>query len=231
MPEKAAATLPSYVKLTCIAILLMLVFYLISVGQGIMLPLAFAFLLSILLLPVENWLVRKGVPRVLSIIICLLIFVLAIFLLASFVSQQVTTLADDFPRIKKSLNGLWDKSQVWMYEKLNISYSKQEEMAESAKNEAVNIMAPATLNVLTVMLVLLPVYMFLILFYRKVFVQFLVEIFQRHRTVNVREIINDVRLVVQQFITGVLFETSIVATLNVAGLLIIGAPYAIHPLN
>jgi predicted PurR-regulated permease PerM len=114
-----------------------------------------------------------------------------------------------------------------MYEKLNISYSKQEEMAENAKNEAVNIMAPATLNILTVMLVLLPVYIFLLLFYRRIFLQFLIEIFERSRGIDVREIIMDVRLVVRQFITGVLFETSIVATLNVIGLLIIGAPYAI----
>jgi predicted PurR-regulated permease PerM len=227
MPEKAAVSLPSYVKVTCIAILVLLLFYVISIGQGILLPLGFAFLLSILLHPVEKWLHGKGIPRVISIIVCLFIFILVIFLLASFVSQQVTALADDFPRIRKSMNELWEKSQVWMYEKLNISYSKQEQMAENAKNEAVNVMAPATLNILTVMLVLLPVYIFLILFYRNVFLQFLVEIFQRHRAVNVREIINDVRLVVQQFITGVLFETSIVATLNVTGLLIIGAPYAI----
>jgi predicted PurR-regulated permease PerM len=145
MPEKAAVTLPSYVKVMCITILVLLLFYIISIGQGILLPLGFAFLLSILLQPIEKWLVSRGMPRVISIIICLLLFVLVIFLLVSFVSQQVTSLADDFPKIKKSLNGLWDKSQTWMYEKLNISYSKQEEMAENAKNEAVNNMAPATL--------------------------------------------------------------------------------------
>src|SRR5688572_8176700 len=130
MPEKAAVSLPSYVKVTCIAILVLLLFYLISIGQGILLPLGFAFLLSILLHPVEQWLHGKGVPRVLSIIVCLLIFITTIFLLASFVSQQVTALADDFPKIRKSMNNLWDKSQVWMNEKLNISYSKQEQMAE-----------------------------------------------------------------------------------------------------
>jgi predicted PurR-regulated permease PerM len=227
MPDKPTIELPSYVRLAFICILIFLFFYLIYLGQSILLPLGFAFLFAILLHPVEGFLTRHKVPRVLSILICLLLFVLVIFLLVSFVSSQVTSLADDFPKIKKSLNGLWHNSQVWMNEKLNIPYAKQDKMVESAKNDAVNTMAPATLNIITVMLVLLPVYIFLILFYRPLYLNFLVEIFEKQHAPKVREIISEVRSVVQHFITGVLFETTLVAILNVAGLLIIRAPYAI----
>lgn len=227
MVDKPLVGLPVYVKLTCITLLLFLFIYFLYVGQGILLPLGFAFLLAILLRPVEEWLNRRGVPRVISILICLLLFILVIFLLASFVSNQVQALADDFPKVKKSLNELWQRSQVWLNEKLNISYQKQAEMAEDAKRDVVNTMAPATLNILTVMLVLLPVYTFLLLFYRRVFLQSLVELFQRDESFDVRNIINEIRIVIQHFVTGVLFETSLVAILNVAGLFIIGAPYPI----
>lgn len=227
MPDKPTIDLPYYVKLVFIFLLIFMLFYVIYLGQGILLPLGFAFLLAILLRPVEKFLNDRGIPRILSIIICLIIFVLTIFLLASFVSQQVTSLADDFPKIKKSLAHLWEESQLWMKEKLNISYEKQDKMAESAKDDAVNTMAPATLNIVTVMLVLLPVYIFMFLLYRPLFLQFLVEIFERNRAPKVREILTEVKSVIQHFITGVLFETTLVAILNVTGLLIIGAPYAI----
>lgn len=227
MPDKPAVDLPYYVKLAFIALLVFLLFYLIYIGQSILLPLGFAFLFSILLRPVERFLTDKGVPRVISIFCCLLVFVLVIFLLFSFISNQVTALADDFPKIKKSLNGLWHNSQVWMNEKLNIPYDKQDKMAEDAKDQAVNTMAPATLNILTVMLVLLPVYIFMFLLYRPLLMNFIVEIFERNHAPKVREILGEIRWVVQHFITGVLFETSLVAVLNVTGLLIVGAPYAI----
>lgn len=227
MPDKPIVDLPYYVKLVFIALLVFLLFYLIYIGQGILLPLGFAFLFSILLRPIEKFLTGKGVPRVISILCCLLVFVLVIFLLFSFISNQVTSLADDFPKIKRSLNELWHNSQLWLNKKLNIPYAKQEEMVEDAKNQAVNTMGPATLNILTVMLVLLPVYIFLFLLYRPLLMQFIVEIFERNHAPKVREIVSEVRSVVQHFITGVLFETSIVAALNVTGLLIIGAPYAI----
>ena len=227
MPGKPAVDLPYYVKLAFIALLVFLLFYLIYIGQGILLPLGFAFLFSILLRPIERYLTGKGVPRVISILCCLLVFVLVIFLLISFISNQVTALADDFPKIKRSLNGLWHDSQVWLNEKLNIPYAKQDKMAEDAKDQAVNTMGPATLNIVTVMLVLLPVYIFMFLLYRPLLMQFIVEIFERNHADRVREILNEIRSVVQHFVTGVLFETTLVAVLNVTGLLIIGAPYAI----
>jgi len=44
---------------------------------------------------------------------------------------------------------------------------------------------------------------------------------------SVQEAINEVRYVMQHYITGLLAETSIVAVLNIFGLLLIGAPFAI----
>jgi predicted PurR-regulated permease PerM len=68
MPDKPIVDLPYYVKLVFIALLVFLLFYLIYIGQGILLPLGFAFLFSILLRPIEKYLTNNGVPRVIAIL-------------------------------------------------------------------------------------------------------------------------------------------------------------------
>jgi predicted PurR-regulated permease PerM len=147
-----------------------------------------------------------------------------------FISGQITSMADQLPAIKQSLLQQFQHFQLWASQKLNISFAKQQQMIENAKDSTFNTLAPGTFNLLTASIattVLIPVYIFLFLFYRDHFLLFLTDLFRSENKERVIACISDVKNVVHHFITGVLFETSIVATLNVIGLLIIGAPYAI----
>src|SRR4051794_28611969 len=134
MTGRTSVSLPFYAKAALVSIFIYLIFFVIYLGSSILLPLGFAFLFAVLLRPLEQLLLRWRIPKVLSIMICLIIFIAAVVLLITFVSSQITTLADDLPKIKKSLNGLWDDCQHWLRQTFNISYKKQAEMVNNAKD-------------------------------------------------------------------------------------------------
>jgi predicted PurR-regulated permease PerM len=56
--------------------------------------------------------------------------------------------------------------------------------------------------------------------------QFLVDLFKHEHSEKVKEVIREIKNVIQHFVVGVLMETGIVAAANTIGLLLIGAPYA-----
>jgi predicted PurR-regulated permease PerM len=230
MESMNSLRLPLYAKMALVAIILYLLLNFISVAQGILLPFGFAFLFAVLLLPVENFFLRVGVPRVGAIILTLVVFVLVVYLVIRFISGQIYMFADHMPQLQESMGGLWGKIQDWLRINLNISMAKQQQLIEDAKGKTVNTLAPGTFNLITssfAIMMLIPVYIFLMLFYRSRFLAFFIEVFDQRYSRQVTETVLEVKRVIQHFIIGVVMETSIVAVLNVVALLIIGAPFAI----
>jgi predicted PurR-regulated permease PerM len=76
-------------------------------------------------------------------------------------------------------------------------------------------------------LVILPVYIFLILWYKKLIIEFIHKLFSEERHQKIAQILKESQRVIQSYLVGLLFEVSIVAGLNITGLLIIGVDYAL----
>ncbi len=84
-----------------------------------------------------------------------------------------------------------------------------------------------TIGGMLVMTFLLPVYVFMILFYKPLFLEFISMLFPRNDHVAVAEVLVETKALIQKYLIGLLLEAAIVATLNAAGLLILGIEYAI----
>jgi predicted PurR-regulated permease PerM len=77
------------------------------------------------------------------------------------------------------------------------------------------------------MVVLLPIYTFLIMYYRGLIRKFFMDIFpDRHRK-SVEEVMQESKNIVQSYMVGLLIEMAIVTALNATGFLIVGIEYAI----
>ena len=223
-------TWPLYAKITALLLLVYLLFYGLYIGQDILAPLGFAFLFSVLLRPLEKKLIEWKVPKVLAITITLVFAILVMAGLITFLSKQITGFVKDIPAIKHNLNDLWRQFQDWLSTTFNLSRTEQQKLLKKATADTMNNIAPVdTLGAVTASIatmILIPVYVFLFLYYRTLLLRFIVELFDEKQEENVRHVIHEIRYVVQHYITGLLTETSIVAALNVIGLLIIGAPFA-----
>lgn len=224
-------TWPFYARITVLIFLIYLIFYGLYIGQDILSPLGFAFLFAVLLRPLEKKFIQWKIPQVLAIVLTLVIAILVFAGLITFLSTQIASLVKDIPAIKHNLNDLWRQFQNWLSHRFNVSRVDQQKIIQKATAETMDNIAPvSTLGVITASvatIILVPVYVFLFLYYRTLLVRFIIELFKQEHHQNVHGVIQEIRYVVQHYITGLLTETSIVAILNVVGLLLIGAPYAV----
>jgi predicted PurR-regulated permease PerM len=77
------------------------------------------------------------------------------------------------------------------------------------------------------MLFLVPVYIFMILFYHPLLLDFIHRVFSTSNQSQVSEIVTQIKTVIQRYLIGLVIEFVMVATLNSAALLILGIEYAI----
>jgi predicted PurR-regulated permease PerM len=221
---------PYYIKISFILLALFLLGFGIFYGQGIILPLAFAFLFSILLRPLESFMTRCRVPKAAAILLSILFAVLLVYGIVDFISRQVASFMSDIPAIERNMNTLWREIKQWTYQTFGIAYRQQEKMLESAKTETINNLGTAgTVNLITasvLTMTLIPIYVFLLMYYRPMLLQFIVELFKDEHSERVKEIIREIKNVIQHFVVGLMMETGLVALLNSVGLLALGAPYA-----
>lgn len=224
-------TWPLYAKITALVLLVYLVLYGLYIGQDILAPLGFAFLFAVLLRPLEKKFIKWRVPKILAIVLTLVIAILFVAAVITFLSQQITSFVKDIPAIKSNLNDLWHQFENWLSVTFNLSRAQQAKIIQKATSGTMDNIAPvSTLGVIGASIatvILVPVYVFLFLYYRTLLLRFIVELFDEKQQENVYNVIQEIRYVVQHYITGLLTETSIVAVLNITGLLIIGAPFAI----
>ncbi len=207
--------------------------FLIFIGQDIIIPVAFSILLGVLLLPINNLMERKGFTRVAAIMISLFIALLFIAGLIYFLSSQIANFVDDLPTIKKQLDQHVRTLQRWVSQTFSISRSEQKEVLDDAaqqlKGESGSSLLGQTFLSITsylVILILLPIYTFLILYYRDMIKRFLINVFTITHKEKVMEVLKESRIIVQSYMMGLLIEMGIVATINISGFLILGIKYA-----
>jgi predicted PurR-regulated permease PerM len=225
--------LPFAAKLSLNLISLVLIAWIIYVGSDILVPICFSIILAMLLLPLVNFMVRKGVPGVIAMILAILLAIVIVGGVLYFLSSQVARFMEDLPMIKEKLNHHLHTVEKWVNESLNIS-PKQQQAAVASATE--NIKASGTGTVGTVvsglanvifMLILLPIYTFLILYYRKLIHRFLQDIFPSGHRRKVEEVLTESRSIVQSYMIGLMLEMLIVTALNLGGFLVIGIQYAV----
>jgi predicted PurR-regulated permease PerM len=220
-------------KLAFALIVLCLFGGIVYIGQDIVVPVAFAILLSVLLLPANQFLEKKKFPRVMAILLSLTVAIILIAALIYFISTQVASFTDDIPAIKKQLQLHFTTLQKWVYQQFHITRKEQTQFISNAtekiKDNGSGLLGETFLSVTqTVMvLVLLPVYSFLILYYRDMIRKFLTDVFGSPHEEKVKEVLRESRSIVQGYMVGLMIELAIVATINSAGFLILGIHYAI----
>jgi predicted PurR-regulated permease PerM len=225
--------LPFYIKATIFLVGLFALVTMLYIAQRIIIPIIFAVIIAIVLHPVVNFFLRKKINRVLAI-------VLTLFLAFSVISAFVILLFSQAIRFSESLPMLVDKFTVilnqaitWVSGFFDINPQNIHDWITKTKGELINTGSDAIGQALVtvgngiVILFLFPIYIFLILFYQPLLIEFIRRIFGISNKKYVNEIITQTKTLIQRYIRGLLYEAAIVATLYSAGLLIIGIDYAI----
>lgn len=222
---------PFYKKLAFNLLSLSLMGAILYVGQSILVPLFFSVLLATLLLPAVMFLQQNKVHRVVAILLCLLLSILVIIGVLYFLSSQMVGFFKDIDVIKDRLHEVFNSAQRWVMEQFNIGVREQDQYLEDTKEkvEAGRIVGQTFISLTSFVsyIVLIPVYTFLLLYYKDLIKQFFIHIFRNDDEEKIREVLHESRLVSQSFITGLLIDVVIVFALNSLGFLLLGIKYAL----
>jgi predicted PurR-regulated permease PerM len=220
---------PFYIKAPLVLIGLYLFFYILFLLQDIIVPFAFAGLVAILLNPVYNRLEKWKVPKILAIILTLLTAIIVLAGILLFLSTQIIQFGDMIPLLKQKSITLLNEAQQWISMKFNVPLEKQMKMLNDTLNNSKGYLGQTLNTVFGVVsyFVLIPLYVFLLLFYKPLILNFIFEVFKEDNKEQVADILQQTKSAVQSYIVGLMIEACIIATLNSVALMILGVKYAI----
>jgi predicted PurR-regulated permease PerM len=146
-----------------------------------------------------------------------------------FLSTQIAKFSDTLPLLKQKIDTLTVQLEEWTQANLGITVQKQIELVNEALSNSKALVGSTLSTALGTlsMILLMPVYIFLFLFYKPLILNFLFEVFAEENSRQVGEILNETKSAIQSYMVGLLLEALIVAVLNSTALLILGVKYAI----
>ena len=187
--------------LTAVLIVIILIF-----AKPFLVPLTFAALLAMLLVPITKWLERKGVNKALSAILSILLLVTFFAAIFTFVGWQVSDLAEDTAKIEEQVKEKIQQAREYVSTELGISQAKQKEMLEKQQKQSGGSgIATALLSGLGGMLtntVLVLVYIFLFLYFREHLERFVIRIVSKEDEKKATEVLNRIQRVTQKYLSG-----------------------------
>ncbi len=230
--EKPANT-PFFARLSFNMFNLITIFFILYMGRSIIVPLIYATIIAILLNPVVNFLVSKKVPRIAAIALSLLLAIILVSTIVYFISSQASLFSQAFPALKEKFTALSNQIVAWTSHRFNIPTETINKSIDKTRNEAMQnstALIGQTLSTVTGLLVvvfLLPVYIFMILYYEPLLLEFIRRFFGRSNQEEVGEVLQSGSSVIQNYLVGLMIEAAIIAVLNSLGLIILGIDYAI----
>jgi predicted PurR-regulated permease PerM len=223
--------IPFYAKSALIFISVFAFIYVLYIGQEIILPLVYATVIAILLNPLVNYLTRKKINKIIAIAMAVLLAILVVAGILYIVSSQVTMFSETYPKLKIKFNETSTRLLHWVSERFKIRQSAISTWIKDTENESISnlaigekITAAGRMLILTM---LLPVYLFMILYYKNLLLEFIRRLFRSEHHVTVADVLKSFKTIIQSYLTGLFFEMLIIAVLNSVGLLLLGVDYAI----
>jgi len=223
--------LPWSVKVPIIFLGLFAFFVVLYIARGIVIPIVFATIIAIVLHPVVNLFVRIRIHRVLAIIITLLLTFLAIAALGTLLFSQASRFAESLPKLVDKFTEILNHTIIYVSGHFNLSHNEITEWITQAKNEFIGSLEIGQTIVnaggVVAFLFLIPVFVFMILFYQPLLIEFFHRVFGKSHRAKVSELINLIKSLIQHYLIGLLLQVAIISALYTIGLLILGIKYAI----
>jgi len=202
-------------------------------AKSILVPLLIAGMLAVLVSPLASWLERHRVPKLLATFLSLIALLGILSGLTIFFYNQVLGLSDDISLLNQRMSELIGVVNEFMERHIegavpismdSIQNTVFRYLTDNMATLGQGIIATAT--TVTLMFII-PVYIFLFLYYRAFLIEFLKRAFPDEHREKVQGVIYKVKGVVQNYITGMLIVILILAVLNSIALFSFGLRHAL----
>lgn len=226
--------LPFLAKLALALISIIAFGFLAKIGQPILVPLFFAFLLALLFVPFATFLESKlRFSRAISTVFSLIVMLLATSGIVYFFSFQLSDFINDIPTLEAQFTKTFSQLQNWILKQFNINFSVQMKYLNQGLEKLLSssgLILGFTVSMFSSIFAFLAfsiLFFIFILNYRRNFYTFITTVFADKHRFTVNEVIQRVQRVTKDYIIGLLIQVLIVSILTSVFLSILGVKYAI----
>jgi predicted PurR-regulated permease PerM len=207
--------------------------WIVVLGQGLLAPLLMAFFISIMLLPLYRFFRKRRFPEAVAIGVSLLALIVVLGLIIWFFSSQISILIRDFPAIQKNVmkhlyalsNYIGSKTPFSSQEQINFINEQSNNLLNYAGGLLGGVAGGVTGTV--IFIGLLPIYIFLLLFYKNLLLRFVFLWFPRDSHERVEETLSEMQAIIKSYLFGLLIQVTYMTVLLGGLLMIIGIKHAL----
>lgn len=224
--------LPFNARLAYTLLCILLIIYIARMGHTLIIPLAFATLVSIMLLPMATQLEQWRFSRGAAAFTVVLLFVVLLLGVLMLLAAQMGAFVADFPQLQQQLLHQLNELQTWINVKFHIDSTRQmdylEQMALGTLGTATSFVSSTLLSLssLLIFVVFVLLYSFFLLLYRSLIITFLIRLFRGKYRDKLLNVVVQTRFIIKGYVTGLMIETIVVAIVNCMMFWILGIKYA-----
>lgn len=225
--------IPFYARITIFLVGLFAFVTILYIAQEIIVPLIFSVIIAIVLHPVVNFFVKLKINRVLAIVIVLILTFIVIAGVTTLIVTQASEFGESWPVLVDKFTEMLNQTITWASGYFDIKPRMIHQWITDTRGELINTSGAAigqtimSLGSGLVVLLLVPVYIFMLLFYQPLIMDFIRKLFGKSNQSKVSDIVTQTKTVIQRYLVGLIIEAVIVALLYIAALLALGIQYAV----
>ncbi len=187
-----------------VLLLFILGFAALYYAKPFLVPFCIAGLIAMLFLPIGRKLEKSGFSRGIATLICVLLLLLIITGIIILITWQVTNLINDLGNIEDRIQSAWKQLSNFISKAIGISREQQEQVIEQQSENGNGWIASISVSLLglVVNFVLMLVYVFLFMHYRRRIKNFILQIVPKKEDDNTEDALEDIKKISQQYLTG-----------------------------
>ena len=226
--------LPFVLKTTLVLVSILILGFLIKIGQTILAPLFFAFIVALLFTPFATFLEKKlRFNRPISTAFCFIVLTSILVGIVYFFSTQLSDFVNDFPMLQKQVVDSSYELQLWISKTFGLNFHKQMDYLNQGLEKLLSStgvilgVTVATLSSIGGFFAFSILFFIFILNYRRILYLFALKIFRPEYQNKVEEITIEIQRVIKQYIFGIIIQIIIVSICTSILLTVLGVKYAL----
>jgi predicted PurR-regulated permease PerM len=179
-------------------------------GRPFLVPVTFAALLAMLLLPVSLKLEQLGVNKALSVVISVLLIVVFFGGIGTLLGWQISDMSKDSAQIEQSITQKVQEARQYITGALGIPQEKQQEVLQKQQQSSGGKLSQTistaftSIGTLLANFLLVLVYIFLFMYFRTHLKKFVLKLVPKEKQAETGKVIESSRKVAQKYITGLM---------------------------
>jgi predicted PurR-regulated permease PerM len=187
---------------------LILLVVILVYARPFLVPLAFAGVFSLLLLPVTRWLERRGINKAVATLLTLLAFLCVFAALFFFIGWQLSNITEDATKMEQQLSQKLQQLKTGLHKTFGVSPEKQQQIMKQQQQQApgktsaliTSLLSGVGLFLTNALLML--VYLFLMLYFRGHLKTAILKFVPEDQRRNGERIMHDSQRVTYKYMTG-----------------------------